>query len=311
MARKPRIAYPGALYHVILRGNQKQKVFLDDKDRLDYLDRLQRYGERYNVTFYAYTLMDNHVHILLETGREPLYKVMQGLNQSYTQYFNRRHHTVGHLFQGRYKAILCDQEAYLLELVRYIHLNPVRAKITSDAGLYPWSSHQVYLGREERGFINTDTVLSQFSRERTTARQEFDKFVSEGIKGSHRGEYYREVLGDREFIEEVFKKTKSDLKAEDKRRYSLDDVVGAVESITGVNRGRLISKERKPPISLARNLLVYVAKRHSFLKGKEVADFLKRDPSLLVRMERMWETERQRDKWVEMILEELRVQSQA
>ncbi len=125
MARRPRLFAPGLLYHVMVRGNQRQKTFLKEQDYQVYLERVAKYRKRCDAVLYAYCLMPNHVHLLLETSREPLAKFMQGLQQSYTQYFNRTHHKVGHLFQGRYKALVCEKERYLLALIRYIHLNPV------------------------------------------------------------------------------------------------------------------------------------------------------------------------------------------
>jgi putative transposase len=114
MARKPRVEFEGAFYHVIVRGNHRQKIFRDDRDRLYYLDRVEHYRQRYQFRLYAYVLMSNHVHFLLETGNTPLSKIVQGIQFTYSQYYNRRYRTVGHLFQGRYKAILCDRDAYLL-----------------------------------------------------------------------------------------------------------------------------------------------------------------------------------------------------
>ena len=116
MPRKPRVEYSGAFFHVICRGNQRQTIFHNDADRRLYLERLEQYRQRYGFTIYAYVLMFNHVHLLLETGNVPLSKIMQGLQFTYTRYFNRRYHKSGHLFQGRYKAILCDRNEYLLEL---------------------------------------------------------------------------------------------------------------------------------------------------------------------------------------------------
>ena len=141
MARKPRVAFEGALYHVIVRGNQRQRTFRDDRDRLRYLERIEHYRQRYRFQIYAYVLMSNHVHLLLETGTTPLSKILHGIQFTYTQYYNRRYRTIGHLFQGRYKAILCDRDAYLLELIRYIHLNPARLKKPEDLANYRWSSH--------------------------------------------------------------------------------------------------------------------------------------------------------------------------
>jgi len=129
MPRKPRIEYNGAFYHVITRGNQRQKTFKDQADFEKYLQILAIYKNRYHYRLYTYVLMDNHVHLLIETGETPLSKILQGINQSYTLYFNRLYRTVSHLFQGRYKAILCDRDNYLLALLKYIHQNPLRVGI--------------------------------------------------------------------------------------------------------------------------------------------------------------------------------------
>ncbi len=127
MARRPRLFAPGLLYHVIVRGNQRRKTFLNDTDYQAYLTRLGHYRRRYDYTIHAYCLMFNHVHLLVESSREPLGKFMQGLQQSYSQYSKLRHRKAGHVFQGRYNAIVCHKDEYLLQLIRYIHLNPVRA----------------------------------------------------------------------------------------------------------------------------------------------------------------------------------------
>src|SRR6266849_7967662 len=148
MARRPRLFAPGLLYHVIARGNQRQPTFLTDADYEAYLARLARYRKRYGVFLYAYCLMPNHVHLLAETPEAPLSRFMQGLQQSYTQRFNRVYGTVGHLFQGRYKAIVCDRDEYLMALIRYIHLHPVRAGLVEDPDAYPYSGHRAYLGAD-------------------------------------------------------------------------------------------------------------------------------------------------------------------
>ena len=164
MARKPRVEFEGAFYYVIVRGNQRQDIFRDDQDRVTYLERLEHYRKRYNFKLYAYVLMSNHVHLLIETQKIPLSKIMQGIQFTYTQYYNRRHRTVGHLFQGRYKAILCDRDSYLLELVRYIHLNPARLNRPKDPWKYPWSSQRAYLGARTAVQVDTKWVLGQFGR---------------------------------------------------------------------------------------------------------------------------------------------------
>ena len=151
MARRPRIEFEGGFYHVITRGNQRQKVFIGENDFLKYLEFLTDYKDRYGFLLYAYVLMGTHVHLLIETGQVPLSKILQGINQRFTMYFNWRHGTVGHLFQGRYKAILCDRDAYLLSLVKYVHLNPIRAGIVRRPEEYRWSSHRAYLGLSRDG----------------------------------------------------------------------------------------------------------------------------------------------------------------
>lgn len=136
MARPRRIEYPGAFYHVIVRGNQRQAIFNDKTDRFKYLELVERYRKRHGFVLYAYTLMTNHVHLLVETPKSPISRIMQAISFTYTQYFNQKHRKIGHLFQGRYKAYLCDRDKYLLSLVRYIHLNPVRAKVAENPQEY-------------------------------------------------------------------------------------------------------------------------------------------------------------------------------
>src|SRR4030043_662289 len=183
MARKPRIEFEGAFYHVITRGNQRQKVFKDRDDFLKYLEILSNYKIRYKYFLYAFVLMYNHVHLLIETQEIPLSKILQGINQSYTTYFNRKYKTVGHLFQGRYKAILCDRDAYLLSLIKYIHLNPMRAKIAKAAEDYRWSSHLIYCGKEKSEIVDTDRVLRMFSEDKSRARKLYRAYIGDGVEG--------------------------------------------------------------------------------------------------------------------------------
>jgi REP element-mobilizing transposase RayT len=166
MARKPRIEFAGALYHVLVRGNLKQTVFKDRFDSLKYLEVLCKYKERYHACIFSYVLMSNHLHLFIETKETPLSKIMQGINQSYTVYFNRKYGTVGHLFQGRYKAILCDRDAYLLSLLKYIHLNPARAHIVENPKDYEWSSHNAYARKKaDKVLAETEQVLRIFSED--------------------------------------------------------------------------------------------------------------------------------------------------
>jgi putative transposase len=181
MARPLRIEFEGALYHVTLRGNASQSVFLNDKDRSNFLDTLADVVERYRWLCHTYCLMDNHYHLVIETPEANLSKGMRQLNGVYTQIFNRRYGRVGHLFQGRYKAMLVEKEGYLLELARYVVLNPVRAGLVSHPGGWKWSSYGATVGEEEApAFLVVDWVLGQFSRKRREAQKAYRNFVAEG-----------------------------------------------------------------------------------------------------------------------------------
>ena len=176
MPRKPRISYPGALHHVIAGGNRKGKIYLDNNDRKKFLSLIEKYQELHSFPIYAYVLMDNHFHILIEEREVPLSRTMQGISQSYTQYFNKRHKKVGHLFQGRYKSLLCDKDRYLLILVQYIHLNPIRKGIVSKPEAYQWSSHNAYYLNSNETFVNIEFVLSLFHKKRDIALANYSQF---------------------------------------------------------------------------------------------------------------------------------------
>ena len=181
MARPLRLEFPHAIYHVTARGNAQQDVYLDDDDRELFLSVLAEVVDRYAWICHAYCLMDNHYHLLIETPDANLSLGMRQLNGVYTQRFNRRHGLVGHLFQGRFKAILVERDAYLLELARYIVLNPLRARMVKTISRYPWSSYRATLGQVGRpAWLSTDWVLSQFAKRRAVARQRYAAFVLEG-----------------------------------------------------------------------------------------------------------------------------------
>ncbi|HHT9135604.1 MAG TPA: transposase, partial [Candidatus Avalokitesvara rifleensis] len=147
MARPLRLQYPGALYHITARGNERKAIFRSDEDREGFLVILAQAVDRYRLILHAYVLMGNHYHLLVETREANLSLALRHLNGLYTTYFNHIHRRVGHLFQGRYKAILVEKESYLLELSRYIHLNPVRAQVASQLQSFVWSSYLDYVGR--------------------------------------------------------------------------------------------------------------------------------------------------------------------
>ncbi len=170
MSRPLRLSFPGAIYHITSRGNARAAVYLDDDDRQRFLDLLASCVEKFNWICHAYCLMDNHYHLLIETPDANLQTGMRQLNGVYTQQFNRRHARVGHVFQGRYKAILVDKDRYLLELCRYVVLNPVRANMVALPEQYRWSSYAAMMGaQQEVSWLSTNWILSQFSSRRTIA----------------------------------------------------------------------------------------------------------------------------------------------
>ena len=206
MARPLRIEFPGALYHVTSRGNARQRVFRDDEDREMFLATLAWVVARFRWRCHAYCLMDNHVHLLIDTPEPNLSRGMRQLNGVYTQRFNRRHRKVGHLFQGRFKAILVEKEGYLLELARYIVLNPVRAKMVKTPERYPWSSYRPMLGvAPVPPALAIEWVLDQFARTRATARRRYAKFVHDGIgvPGPWEEVKGQVLLGSEVFIERL------------------------------------------------------------------------------------------------------------
>lgn len=156
MARKSRIHVPGGVYHVLLRGNDGQDIFFTGKDRARFSLLLQEGTERFTYLLHAFCYMTNHVHLVIQVGDVPLSKIIQNLSFRYTKYINKQKNRIGHLFQGRYKAILVDGDTYLLELVRYIHNNPLRAGLVKDPADYPWSSHRLYLGLDVLSYLTTD-----------------------------------------------------------------------------------------------------------------------------------------------------------
>jgi len=202
MARPLRIEYPEAVYHVTSRGNARNKIFSDDQDREVFLSNLDAVVIRYNWLCHAYCLMDNHYHIMVETPDANLSIGMRQLNGVYTQRYNRRHHKTGHLFEGRFKAILVQKDNYLLELCRYVVLNPVRAGLVGKPEAWRWSSYQATAGlRREPDSLTTDWILGLFSRKKTVAQRQYRKFVREGI---HQGSPWSKVHGQVLLGEEGF-----------------------------------------------------------------------------------------------------------
>jgi len=206
MTRPLRIEFDGALYHVTARGDRQANIYEDDDDREQFLSLLKEVCSRFNWQIHAYCLMDNHYHLLIETPEGNLSLGMRHLNGVYTQKINRKHDRVGHVFQGRFKSVIVEKESYLLELARYIVLNPVRARMVREAKNWPWSSYRVTIGVAAfTGGLNVDWLLSQFAKRKSTAIKRYEEFVSAGKNQPSPWEYLKNqiFLGSDEFITTV------------------------------------------------------------------------------------------------------------
>ena len=204
MARPLRIEFAGALYHVTARGNERRDIFFADDNRLAFLAILGEVCARFNWRCHAFCQMTNHYHLLIETAEANLSRGMRHLNGVYTQHINRHHRRVGHLFQGRFTGILVDKESYLLELARYIVLNPVRAQMVRAAADWAWSSYRASVGLAPKpDYLTTDWLLSAFGKERAEARKAFERFVGDGLgqPGPWAQLKNQIYLGSEEFVE--------------------------------------------------------------------------------------------------------------
>ena len=308
MPRHKRIDISGAVHHVIVRGLNRQDIFLSDIDRVDFLARLQTALFEVGCRCYAWALLGNHVHLLIRTASRPLSDLMRKILSGYAISFNRRHKRHGYLFQNRYKSILCQEEEYLLELVRYIHLNPLRAGIVKDLDeldRYPWSGHAVLLERKTVAWQDTAEILARFSGKKREALSRYRQFVMDGITigrqeeltggGLRRsaggweglmnlkqaGEYWRgdeRILGDGDFVDRVLHAAEERLshREELKRRgWDLPRLVTEICVMLSVNPEDLQKKGRANKLSYAKGLICYFGYWQLGLTGKELAEYFK------------------------------------
>lgn len=209
MARKTRIHFSGALYHVILRSNVGQELFFSDEDRLYFYALLAEGVERFGCRIHAFCLMSDHVHLAVQIGELPLSRLMQNITFRYTRWVNSRQKRTGPLFHGRFKAVIVDRDAYLLDLVRYIHLNPTRAGLGLDPKSYRWSSQQAYCGLAKIDWLTIEAVLTQFDPHERVAINRYQRFVVDALREGHRPEFQKgsgtdlRVLGDDAFVYRV------------------------------------------------------------------------------------------------------------
>ncbi|MFQ6082127.1 MAG: transposase [Candidatus Aminicenantia bacterium] len=284
MTRPLRIEYENAVYHITARGNEKRDIFLNKKDHEKFLFYLALVQERYKIIVYCYVLMENHYHLLIETPHPNLSRVMRDLNGHYTIYFNKHHKRCGHLFQGRYKAILVDKDNYLLELSRYIHLNPVRAGILSKPEDYKYSSMPYYVDKGTvPPWLNVNFILEQFGDTFQKQRNAYKEFVYEGVKGISnplKNIYAQSILGSENFIKNITdkflrKKTISKQVPKSKKlKYGkdLNDIAKIVMEYYNIEKEMLI--RRKAKFNKGKKVFVYLARRYTDSDLNRIRNFL-------------------------------------
>jgi putative transposase len=316
MPRQSRLDAPGTLHHVIGRGIEGSKIFRGRGDREDFLDRLGKFCEEKALSVYAWALLGTHFHLLVRSGNQSLSQSMRKLLTGYVVNFNRRHKRYGHLFQNRYKSILCEEDPYLLELTRYIHLNPLRARMVKDLGelkVYPWAGHSAIMGKQERGWQDVGAVLGYFGRRKKRAMVGYEKYVREGIEKGRRPELVggglirslggwsevlslrrrgekavsdERILGSGEFIEQLL------LEAEEKAKEtlgwrgrvpSLQTLLCKISKRDGVEEEKVRGGDRRRSVVGVRKLFCQVAVRRLGYSGAAVARFLGVTTSLVNR----------------------------
>lgn len=294
MPRQSRLDAPGALHHIIVRGINRRKIFDDEQDRYEFIERLGRILEDTRTACYAWALIPNHFHLLLRTGNVFLATVMRRLLTGHAIRYNRRHRRHGQLFQNRYKSILCQEDSYLLELVRYIHLNPIRAKLVDDVealGKYPFSGHGVIMGKAAQSWQDIEKVLAYFGKQKGPARRSYRSFVAKGIEKGRRRDLTggglirsqggweavkslkkagghaksdERILGDGDFVDQVLSQSQEELE----RRYGLkakgvdlNYIAGRVAQSFGMEREQVWLPGKYRQLVAARSLLCFWAVR--------------------------------------------------
>ena len=308
MPRKSRIDAPGALQHVIGRGINRQAIFSEKADYKDFLYRLGEILSESNTSCYAWALIPNHFHLLLRTGNVPVSRVMQRLLTGYVVNYNRRHRRFGHLFQNRYKSILCQEDPYLLALVRYIHLNPLRAKLVSGYKAlcrHPYCGHGVILGGRDNQWQDVQYILRLFGDQEGTARRRYNEFVRAGIEQGKRsdligggllrsqggwaavktsrrfGEYQKgdeRILGDGDFVDEVLSQAEEHLEERYRLQaegYDLDTLIERVGELVEMRPEEIIERGKERRKVEARSILCYWAADSLGISQRELAKRLK------------------------------------
>jgi len=306
MGRPLRIEFPGAHYHVTTRGNERKEVFKSQRDREKFLSYLESAVMRYGAVIHAYCLLNNHYHLLMETPSGNLSQIMQHINGAYTNYFNTKRKRSGHLFQGRFKAILIEADEYVTELSRYIHLNPVRAGMVKRPEEYPWSSYQDYVGeRIAPEWLKTEFVLGYFGKKRSAAVGKYRKFVEDLLDKEYDSPLNAVVaatmLGCAEFIQEITerhidgKQMDRDLPALRTltNRPSMDTIDQVVKSLVGA-QARLVEKT-----------CIYLCHKYSGAKLKEIGERFGIGQSAVTQVSRRFAKQVDNDRTLRKLVEQL------
>lgn len=302
MARKLRVEVEGGLYHVIARGNDRQDIFHTHEDRLRFLSLLAKQKARSPFFIYAFCLMTNHIHILLERQAETVGSIMQRVLGGYSRYYNRKYKHVGHVFQARHKAILCQTDRYLAELVRYIHLNPVRAGMVKLPEEYAYSSHRAYLGLEEAGVTDVDPVLRLFGSSKAAAREAFQAYVAAGMGIRYPddldspAEGY--ILGSDEFVDETIHRLgdtprrRSEHSKKQVRQFDAAALIAAVASVFGISEEQFCGPEKNAKAVLAKEVLILIGREQgatvnqlSLIAGLDTSNISRRCDTARLKLE--------------------------
>jgi putative transposase len=316
MPRQARLDAPGALHHIIVRGINKAPIFKDDQDRSRFLERLAENVSKGDCKVYAWVLMTNHVHLLFKSGKDGISSVMRKQLTWYAQYFNGRHTRTGHLFENRYKSIICEEETYLLALVRYIHLNPIRAKMIAaieQLDRYPWTGHQMLIGKVDHAWMDRDAVLSEFGVSKKKAVIEYRRFVREGMNEgrnpeltggglvrsqggwSHvvsmrrRGqqeEYDDRILGSGSFVNAIFKEAEDRQLRQMRHKRSGKTIQRILEEECKdrqINPLELKAGGKRSSVSTARTVIAYRCREELGASAAEIARYLGVSTSGIIR----------------------------
>lgn len=280
MARPLRIAFEGAFYHITARGNERKRIFFSHRDYEKFLSYLTDAVHKYGVILHAFVLMANHYHLIVETPKANLSSFMHSLNSAYTTYFNIKRKRAGHLFQGKYKALLIDADNYLLELSRYVHLNPVRAGITEKPETYPYSSYRAYIFPREEALIFRDLLWGMVSQERKEGPRYCRKFVESALTEKPRNPFEEVfggvILGEKTFIEEVLQRLKDQdfQKKEISHRRALGSITSDIDEIVDlVCHHFKVSKEKVQGTSHYKGYAVYLVRKHTPLSNTEIGRY--------------------------------------